>query len=142
MKSKFPAETTNPFAEVDHAQSTFKVSLQIQDIAQHHRFDWCDAKEVIAKLYEELEEIIEADASTPKRNEHIREELGDFLFTAISLARHYGIDPEVALTEANYKFEYRFQKMAVILEANGLNFNCASRQQLEEAWHKVKSQAE
>ena len=140
MKSKKTELPTNPFAEIDHKQSTFKVSMQIQQIAQHYQFDWDDAKGVIAKLYEELEEIVEADTNIPERNQHIREELGDFLFTAISLARHYSIDPEIALTEANHKFERRFLRMATILAENGLSIRHATRKQLEHAWCEAKKQ--
>ena len=139
MKSKHLKEQ-NLFTEIDRSQSTFNTSLQIQRVAQHYGFDWDDAKGVITKLYEELAEIIEADASTLKRDEHIREELGDLLFTTISLARHYAVDPEVALNEANRKFEYRFQKMIAILEANSLNLNSASKEQLEAAWQQAKQQ--
>ena len=140
MKSKKTELPTNPFAEIDHRQSTFKVSMQIQQIAQHYQFDWDDAKGVIAKLYEELEEIVEADTNIPERNQHIREELGDFLFTAISLARHYSIDPEIALSEANHKFERRFLRMATILAENGLSIRRATKEQLENAWREAKKQ--
>ena len=126
------------FATVNRDQSTLKTSLQIQKIAQHYRFDWHDAKGVIAKLYEELEEIIEADSDTPEREQHIKEEIGDLLFTAISLARHYSVDPEVALDEANRKFERRFQRMAEILAEHGSDIHNATKKQLEDAWREAK----
>ena len=112
--------------------------MQIQKIAQHYRFDWSNAKGVIAKLYEELEEIIEADTDTPEREQHIQEELGDFLFTAISLARHYCVDPEIALDEANRKFECRFEKMVEIIEESGSAILDATKEQMEDAWHQAK----
>ena len=136
-KPKTPIE---PFLTVNRNQSTFKVSMQIQKIAQLYRFDWSDATGVIAKLYEELEEIIEADADTPTREQRIREELGDFLFTAISLARHYSVDPELALSEANHKFECRFEKMTEILAENDIDIHRASKKQLEDAWNEAKKQ--
>ena len=130
------------FAEVNRNQSVLEVTMQIQKIAQHYRFDWSNAKGVIAKLYEELEEIIEADTDTPAREQRITEELGDFLFTAISLARHYSIDPEIALNEANRKFECRFEKMLEIIKDNGSTILNATREQMEDAWHKAKEQEE
>ena len=140
MESKDHPIPINPFAEVDYNQPIFKVSMQIQKVAQKYRFDWSDAAGVIAKLYEELEEIVEADANTDDRNQRIREELGDFLFTAISLARHYSVDPEIALNEANRKFEYRFQKMTAILTKNGSGIRHATKEQLENAWREAKKQ--
>ena len=133
-------EPIDLFAEVNRDKSVLEVSMQIQKIAQRYRFDWSNAKGVIAKLYEELEEIIEADTDTPEREQCIKEELGDFLFTAISLARHYSIDPETVLDEANRKFECRFEKMVEIIEASGLNIRHASKEQMEDAWHKAKEQ--
>lgn len=140
MESKDHPIPINPFAKVDYNQPIFKVSMQIQKIAQKYRFDWSDATGVIAKLYEELEEIVEADANTDDRNQRIREELGDFLFTAVSLARHYSVDPEIALNEANRKFEYRFQKMTAILAKNGLSIRHATKEQLDNAWREAKKQ--
>ena len=138
MKPKTLQVPEDLFATVGRDQSTLNTSLEIQKIAQHYQFDWHDAKGVIAKLYEELEEIIDADSNTPDREQHIREEIGDFLFTAISLARHYAVDPDVALREANRKFEYRFQKMAEILANNGSSIHNATREQLEAAWEEAK----
>ena len=138
MKSKLSEVTINPFAEVDRTQSIFNISMQIQKIAQHHRFDWSSATGVIAKLYEEIEEIVEADTNTPNSKKHLEEELGDLLFTAISLARHYAIDPETALIKANHKFERRFRSMVSILSEHGSNINYASKKQLEQAWCEAK----
>ena len=135
---KKPPEPTDPFAEVNRNKSILEVSMQIQKIAQHYRFDWSSAKGVIAKLYEELEEIIEADTDTPEREQRIKEELGDFLFTAISLARHYSIDPALALGEANRKFECRFQRMVEIIEESGSTILDATKEQMEDAWHQAK----
>ena len=135
--AKKPA-ATDLFADVDRDKSILEVSMQIQKIAQHYRFDWSNAEGVIAKLYEELDEIIEADTDTPEREQRIREELGDFLFTAICLARHYSIDPEVALEEANHKFERRFERMVEIIEDNGSTILDATKGQMEDAWHQAK----
>ena len=137
METKKPID---PFAEVNRNQSILEVSMQIQKIAQHYRFDWRNARGVIAKLYEELEEIIEADTDTPEREQRIEEEMGDFLFTAVSLARHYSINPEIALDKANRKFERRFEKMVEIIEENGSTIGCATKEQMEDAWHKAKEQ--
>ena len=140
MEAEKPKASEDFFATVERDQSTLKTSLQIQKIAQHYQFDWHDVKGVIAKLYEELEEIIEADSNTPEREQHIREEIGDFLFTAISLARHYSVDPEIALGEANRKFEHRFQRMAEILAKNGSGIHNATKEQLENAWQQAKKE--
>jgi len=150
MAAKDRKAPTDLFADIDRSQSTLDISMQIQKVAQRYRFDWESPEGVIAKLYEELDEILEASATpaapaahattSDDRQQRVQEELGDLLFTAISLARHWAIDPEVALREANAKFECRFQKMGAILAEQGLDITSASKAQLEAAWQAVKQQ--
>jgi uncharacterized protein YabN with tetrapyrrole methylase and pyrophosphatase domain len=46
---------------------------------------------------------------------HIKEEIGDLLDAICQTSRHLKIDPEIALYEANNKFEKRFMAMTKIL---------------------------
>ena len=70
-------------------------------------FDWPDRAGPSDKLREELLELEEAIASGDQ--EDIHDELGDVLFSVCNLARHLGINPEVALAANNDKFQRRFQ---------------------------------
>ena len=72
-------------------------------------FDWPDTRGVRAKIDEELVELSAAEASGNQG--HMREELGDVLFSVVNLARKLDIDPEDALTAANRKFERRFRHL-------------------------------
>ena len=65
-------------------------------------FDWPDRKGVRAKIHEELDELEAAVGTRSQAN--IEEEFGDMLFAIVNLARHLDVDPEKALTCANYKF--------------------------------------
>jgi len=72
-------------------------------------FDWPDIESVFRKIKEEINELrneLEKDIILPKK---IEEELGDILFTIVSLARHLDVDPELALRNGNTKFEKRFR---------------------------------
>ena len=50
------------------------------------------------------------------------------------------IDPENALTGANYKFERRFRAMEADIAAEGLDFRKMSLESLDQRWRKAKGQ--
>ena len=79
---------------------------KIQKRAARVGFDWPDIAPVKAKLLEELEEVEQA-----KSEDEIHEEIGDLLFSAVNLARHYNVDAETALADATKKFSRRFNKV-------------------------------
>jgi len=58
-------------------------------------------------MAEELEELKRAEESG--NAESIREEIGDLLFTIVSIARFHDVDPEDALRSTSNKFIRRFQ---------------------------------
>ena len=101
-------------------------------------FDWPDTNGVKLKIHEELGELEEAIGSRDAAN--IEEELGDVLFAVVNLARHLEIDPEKALTGANYKFERRFRAMEVDIAAAGQEIRKMSLEALEQHWRKAKRQ--
>ncbi len=69
-------------------------------------FEWANLDEVKAKVWEELDELQEAE--TEKRH---FEEMGDLLLAVANWARWLGIDPESALREANVRFARRFGRL-------------------------------
>ena len=101
-------------------------------------FDWPSAEELFEKLQEEIAELkaelAKADASG---QDHVQEEFGDLLFTAINLARHLRVDPESALRSANAKFRDRFRAMEAI--AGGFDaLALMTPAQLDALWNRVK----
>jgi len=70
-------------------------------------FDWPDVEGVLAKVREEIEEVVEA-AGEPER---VRHEMGDLLFSAVNLSRRLGVDPEQALRGATDRFDRRFRSI-------------------------------
>jgi MazG family protein len=102
-------------------------------------FDWPEALGVLDKVQEELDELKEAvQSSASNRQNHMAEELGDFLFTSANLARHLRIDPEEALRRANLKFQRRFKAMEAEIMKTGKTVETASLSELEDAWNAVK----
>ncbi len=69
-------------------------------------FDWPDGRGSRDKVTEELGELDEAIAGgDAARIEH---ELGDMLFALVNLARHHGVDAEMALRRTGDRFAARF----------------------------------
>lgn len=102
---------------------------KLQKRAARDGFDWPDKEGPAAKITEELEELRQAP------QEKQLEEAGDLLFAAANLVRAYGIDPELALRQANDKFERRYRAME--LRADGRFAELATEEQ-EKLWTDVK----
>jgi tetrapyrrole methylase family protein/MazG family protein len=75
----------------------------IQDRAARVGFDWKEIEPVVAKVFEEFEEV-----KTAPNEEERAKELGDLLFAVVNLVRWYHVDAESALRGTNLKFRRRF----------------------------------
>lgn len=115
---------------VAHAQPALMRAEKLQKRAARTGFDWPDAQSCSAKLVEETQELAEANTAAEQH-----EEAGDLLFAAVNLVRHYGVDPETALRDANRKFERRFKAMET--EAAG-DFKALSLDDKEALWQQIK----
>jgi tetrapyrrole methylase family protein/MazG family protein len=92
-------------------------------------FDWDDPAQVLDKVREEVAELDQALGDRVEA-EH---ELGDLMFSAVNLARHLHIDPEVALRRAVERFGDRFRRM----EQSG-DLGQLSPLELNELWEAAK----
>ena len=90
-----------------------------------------------AKIHEELGEL-EAAVGTRSADD-IEEEFGDVLFAVVNLARHLDVDPEKALTGANYKFERRFRDMEADIKGSGKQLKDYNLETLDKFWRKAKT---
>jgi ATP diphosphatase len=104
---------------------------KIQKRAARVGFDWPDKAPVKDKLLEELDEVAAATSEA-----EVHEEIGDLLFSAVNLARHYQVDAERALADATDKFSYRFNQ----IESNSTkDLKEMSIDELEVEWQKAKA---
>jgi nucleoside triphosphate diphosphatase len=103
---------------------------KIQKRAARTGFDWPDINGANDKLKEEILELSEAETDADRF-----EEMGDLLFAAVNVARHYGIDAEAALKSGTQKFEKRFQDME---KSAGGGFNELSLEEKEALWIEAK----
>ena len=112
-------------------------ALKLQKRAARVGFDWTDPADTLAKIDEEVAEIrAEIDADAPK--DRIEDEIGDLLFCAVNLARHYEVDPDSALRSTNAKFERRFRHLEAALKAQGRDPAGASLDEMEALWVAAK----
>lgn len=102
-------------------------------------FDWDNPHAVLAKVEEELQEVKDEMAQYPQSASKLEEELGDFLFAAVNLCRHYKIDAETSLRNANVKFENRFRKVENAVKAQGKSVQECSLHELDFIWDQIKS---
>jgi tetrapyrrole methylase family protein/MazG family protein len=113
---------------------------RMQEKASRVGFDWPNIGGVLDKLHEELTELAEA-RRLKQDDPHVREELGDVLFTVVNLSRALGIDAETAMREANEKFYRRFAFMEERAAAGGKTLSDLSLDELEELWQLAKTAA-
>ena len=74
-------------------------AVKLQKRAARVGFDWPSTDEVLAKMREEMAELVEARESLGP--DEVVEEFGDLMFVMANLARHMQVDPEAALRAAN-----------------------------------------
>lgn len=115
-------------------------------------FDWGAVGPVIEKVREEFEELaVETRAveqaqtlDEPERTPalasarlQVEDELGDLLFSVVNLARHWGVNAELALNRASAKFDRRFRQVEQL--AAGQDMKSMGLPALDALWDQVKA---
>ena len=111
---------------------------KLQKRAARVGFDWPSAREVLDKILEESQELVEAQAEADQ--EHILEEYGDLMFVMANLGRHLGVEPEAALRAANAKFERRFGRVEALLAARGKRPEDSDLSEMDALWTTAKEE--
>ena len=112
-------------------------AAKLQKRAARVGFDWPSATQVLDKIREETEELVEAHGR--KNADDTFEEFGDLLFVMANLARHLDIEPESALRAANAKFTRRFGGIEAKLAAMGKHAEDCDLAELDALWDAVKA---
>lgn len=129
--------TASLLDDVPRALPAIERARKLQKRAAQAGFDWTDIRPVLEKLKEEVGEFEEAIASGDASR--MNDELGDVLFAAVNLARHGGVEPEVALRSANRRFEQRFKWIEATLAAQGKALKDADLTELDALWDQAKA---
>ena len=122
--------------DVPRSLPALERAYKLQKRAANTGFDWSDIAPVIEKLKEESAEF--QSALETKNQQQIQAEIGDVLFTAVNLARHASVEPEIALRAANHRFEERFKWIETTLYSRDQTVNETNQEQLDELWEQAK----
>ncbi|WP_281982880.1 nucleoside triphosphate pyrophosphohydrolase [Thalassorhabdomicrobium marinisediminis] len=109
---------------------------KLQKRAARVGFDWPDVGDVIDKIAEEAQEVVEARDTLS--HEALAEEVGDLLFVMANLARHLDVNPEEALRAANGKFQRRFEAVEDLLAARGKSPADSDLAEMDALWDEAK----
>lgn len=112
-------------------------AVKLQRRAARIGFDWKNPRDVLDKIAEETEELVEVIDSG--NQDKIEDEFGDLLFVIANLSRHLNVDPEAALRRANEKFSRRFRHIEKRLGEAG-RLGEASLEEMEALWIEAKSE--
>lgn len=112
---------------------------KIQERCHQVGFDWHELPPVVAKIEEELAEVLTELKKPVIDEKKLLEEVGDLLFASVNLSRHLGCQAEYALAQANDKFIRRFEKVEYQLQLAGLDLPGATLADMEQAWQRVKA---
>jgi len=112
-------------------------AYRYQKKAAKHGFDWENARQVSDKVLEELDELKRLGAEPQKAE--AEKELGDLLFSAVNLCRHYAVDPAVALHGANQKFYSRFSYIEQAFRKMGKTLSADEFALMDALWNEAKS---
>lgn len=110
---------------------------KLQRRAARIGFDWDRAEQLVPVLEAELREL-DAVIEGEQGADALADEYGDLVFSCINLARHLGVDTEMALRRATNKFERRFRRLERILETRGVRPGPDQGPAMEQAWEQAK----
>ena len=121
---------------VKAGQPALARAMELQRKASTVGFDWNEPRAVLRKIREEADEI---EAALDRGDaDALADETGDLLFALVNLARHFRLDPELALRRTNTKFERRFAHIERALAAQGRSLESASLEEMDGLWEEAK----
>jgi tetrapyrrole methylase family protein/MazG family protein len=135
LKAQEKSEARNSRLDgVSPALPALAVAYSYQDRAARVRFDWETIEPVIAKVYEEIEEL-----HTAQDRESREGEVGDLLFAVVNWARWLGIDAEAALRGTNARFYRRFKYVEQQAAAQGREVSRMTLGEMDALWDEAKA---
>jgi MazG family protein len=122
---------------VSRSLPALAASQELQERAAHLGYDWPSVEGILAKVAEELGELVAAGSPSART-----EELGDLLTVAVNLARHSGVNAEAALRAANEKFRARFGVVERLAAERRVALRDLPFDELDALWEEAKTELE
>ena len=139
-KEKEHASISKSMEEISNGMPALMKAEKIQKKAIKVNFDWRDIDGALAKVKEEIDELI---TEIKKGNDAtIEEEFGDLLFALVRVAMFLNIQSEVALNKANEKFIHRFKLMENEIIKDKKDISKLNLMDFESYWQKIKESKE
>ena len=120
------------------ALPALSLALETSKRAVKAGFEWADARDLLAKVDEELAELRAEMTATVPDAERVESELGDLLFTLVNVARRAGIDPEDALRRQTARFGGRFRFVEGEAARGGRGLTTLTADEWREYWQRAK----
>jgi tetrapyrrole methylase family protein/MazG family protein len=120
---------------ISRSMPALAASQEMQERASHLGYDWPTVEGIVAKVREELGELLDAETDPDRR-----EEVGDLLMVVVNLARRHGVEAETALRGANDKFRRRFGTVERLAAARGVALRDLDFDALDALWDAAKAE--
>ena len=105
------------------------LAQKYQERAARVGFDWTNIEPVFEKVYEELNELKQAEDTY-----FVEAELGDLLFAVVNLVRWYGFDSESTLRLMSKRFLKRFQYIEQEVKNQGKKLTDLTLVEIDKLW--------
>jgi tetrapyrrole methylase family protein/MazG family protein len=129
------AAPVSALKRINRALPSLSQAAEMMGQAAKAGFEWHDRRDALAKVREELAELLDAESVADKQ-----EELGDLLWMLVYLGRRDGVDAEEALRAGVRKFDRRFRAMeALAIEHGWDGLHERTTSELLETWEEAKA---
>lgn len=126
---------------IPKALPALQLAQRYGEITSSVGFDWDKPAAVMKKIREELQEL-DQELKLNRSKKRMEEEMGDFLFSVVQMARHLGLDAERSLRGSAQKFSSRFERLENQLAKKGKKISDLKPGDLEKAWQAIKKNKE
>ncbi len=131
-----PEHTASTLADIPSDLSPLEKTCRLLEKTSLLGWVWHSPADAAAKVKEEIAEAEEA--SRQDNRDHLLEECGDVLFSAVSYIMSLGIDPVQALERANRKFYNRFTYIEEKMHEKGLPLDIQHEAEESALWQEAK----
>ena len=132
------------FHDVPEALPALLHARKVQRRAATVGYDWPDLAGPLAKLHEEIDELVaaieHAGEPAPETEADVAtfHEIGDVLFTAVNVARRLNVDPELALRATSRRFASRVEQAAELAAADGVDWRALDLEAQDGYYERAK----
>ncbi len=136
-EEKKPQSAAETLRQVPRVLPALMRSAKVQGRAAKAGFDYPDLAMAMRDLESELQELKEAVGEGSPA--HIREELGDLLFSVVNISRFLEVEPEESLNRSCDKFISRFSEVERLADAQGIPLKGSDIAVLDSLWKQAKN---